>query len=261
MCIVILSVRQAPGYDIQVAANREESPKRPASKPTLYSVQNKIVPEQTRTVMIAGEDRGRDGESDKVGTWLGINDFGLFVAVTNRDDGKLHADQQTKSRGVLCLETLGMPSYFDALNFAGYNLAQGGFGGCNVIFTDGWEAGVFYAPSEEVCFSKLSSRRGPLGFRPGCYAITNLDVNDSNDERIKFALKTIDPSNFVESAKLICSHEKILVQEEVSETVSSSILQWGASGKRFLHCFGKPDIGRYEDHSRHFKEFPDYSKD
>ena len=39
--------------------------------------------------LLAGADHGPDGSFPEMGTWLGVNEAGLAVAVTNRHDGEL----------------------------------------------------------------------------------------------------------------------------------------------------------------------------
>ena len=44
--------------------------------------------------LLAGADHGPDGSFPEMGTWLGVNEAGMAVAVTNRHDGELAwADQ------------------------------------------------------------------------------------------------------------------------------------------------------------------------
>ena len=43
-----------------------------------------------------------------MGTWLGVNESGLVVAVTNRRDGELRWEDQIRSRGLLVIALLGL---------------------------------------------------------------------------------------------------------------------------------------------------------
>ncbi len=65
---------------------------------------------------VAGADRdaacsrepisGRTARFRALGTWLGVNDAGLTVAVTNRNDGELPLAEQYRSRGLLAVDLL-----------------------------------------------------------------------------------------------------------------------------------------------------------
>lgn len=123
-----------------VAANREESCRRPATLPRVY--------QSGRTrCLLAGENRGPDGRSGRVGTWLGVNQHGLVVAVTNRDYGDLHSPDRTQSRGLLCTELLGREDALTAAEHAERELARGGYGGSNLLLAGQDGAWVIHAPS------------------------------------------------------------------------------------------------------------------
>lgn len=82
-----------------VAANRDEFYDRPAEGPAL-----RMMPE---AAIVAPRDV-RAG-----GTWLGLNQFGLFAALTNRRGGE--PDPRRRSRGLLVLDALGARSALEAV--------------------------------------------------------------------------------------------------------------------------------------------------
>ncbi len=87
MCVLALFLDEIPGHPLVVAANRDESPRRPSAPPGRLE---------------AGIWGGKDLRAG--GTWLGINRQGLFVAITNRE--RPARDPSMASRGSLVLEAL-----------------------------------------------------------------------------------------------------------------------------------------------------------
>src|SRR5881409_1870644 len=91
MCTLIGLHRSVPGYDLVIGMNRDEDRLRPAEPPQLLPGPPPLV---------APRDR-RAG-----GTWLGVNQAGLFAALSNRR-GKAAAT--ARSRGLLMLDVLKAP--------------------------------------------------------------------------------------------------------------------------------------------------------
>src|SRR5690242_21227193 len=56
----------------------------------------------------------------------------------------------------------------------------------------------------------------------GIHAITNLDLDDANDPRIRFVHDHLDPAHFVTSAQSICRSDMIVITGPDRGTVSSS---------------------------------------
>src|ERR1019366_792977 len=88
MCTLIVAVRHFPRLPLLVAANRDERYDRPASAVHRWAGERFVAP--------------RDDEAG--GTWLGVNDQGLFVGITNRSGAV--KDDARESRGVLVVEAL-----------------------------------------------------------------------------------------------------------------------------------------------------------
>lgn len=91
MCTVLLAHRVIPGVRLLVVANRDERLGRPSSPPFVWP-EGFVAPRDD----VAG------------GTWLGVNQHGVFVAITNRQ----HAfpDPSRLSRGRLVEEALHLTS-------------------------------------------------------------------------------------------------------------------------------------------------------
>jgi uncharacterized protein with NRDE domain len=92
MC-TLLAVVPSKGGALQVAANRDEFLARPASPPQRWP--------GTPAVLAPRDEQA-------LGTWLGVNAHGLFVAVTNRHGAD--RDSRLTSRGQLVADALRMDS-------------------------------------------------------------------------------------------------------------------------------------------------------
>jgi uncharacterized protein with NRDE domain len=165
--------------------------------------------------LIAGADYGPDGSFPEMGTWLGVNEAGMAVAVTNRHDSALAPAEQLSSRGLLAVALLESRSPESAVATAQKALARGGFGGCNFLVADRSGAFVVEAPGT----ARISVRK----LDPGVHAMTNLDL-DADDPRINLVRATLDPRHFVASASALCRDHRIVVAGAERGTVSSSLI-------------------------------------
>jgi uncharacterized protein with NRDE domain len=153
MAILYRAVRGTP---ILVAYNREERFDRPTQYP-------KIQPGSPRVV--CGIDRKAGG------TWLGVNQHGLFCAVLNRP--KNSSPLEPRSRGLLCRELLELKNAREASEYASEELSTGIYAGANFVCADTRFAAVVYGGNKvEV-----------MEITPGLHTITNGDMDDNHDER------------------------------------------------------------------------------
>lgn len=153
MAIYYRAVRGTP---ILVAANREERLDRPTQYP-------KIQPGSPRVV--CGIDRKGNG------TWLGVNQHGLFCAVLNRPKNRLPLEP--RSRGLLCREMLELRNAREAGEYALKELSTGIYAGANYVCADAKFAAVVYGGNKiEI-----------VEITPGLHVITNGDMDDLRDER------------------------------------------------------------------------------
>ena len=92
MCILMVVHKKVKGYPVVLAANRDEYFDRPTRGPNLL----------LQAPAVWG---GQDVQAG--GTWLGMNAYGIVVALTNRRLSKEQKNEPTRrSRGLLCLEAL-----------------------------------------------------------------------------------------------------------------------------------------------------------
>ena len=90
MCTLIVLHRSVPGAPLVVAANRDEYMDRPSEGPALRT---------TLSVPVVAPRDLRAG-----GTWLGLNEKGVFAAVTNLRCSE--PDPDRRSRGLLVMDAL-----------------------------------------------------------------------------------------------------------------------------------------------------------
>jgi uncharacterized protein with NRDE domain len=225
MCLVFIAYRIDGCPPVMIGANREESRRRPVTSPVCCRV-------RSLRCLLAGADHGPDGTFPAMGTWLGVNDAGIAVAVTNRNDGALAWEDQTRSRGLLAVELLlAFDNPGRASRFAGAELARGGFGGCNYLIAGADAAFVVQAPGvERVSVSRLA---------PGIHAMTNLDLDDPDDPRIRLVAAMLDPRDFPTSAGRICRDERIVISGGDRGTISSSLILIGEA-ITMDHILGDP---------------------
>jgi uncharacterized protein with NRDE domain len=230
MCLVFIGFRIEGCAPVLIGANREESRRRPSTSPVCCR-------RQSLCCLLAGADHGPDGTFPEMGTWLGVNEVGIAVAVTNRHDGELAWEDQTRSRGLLAVDLLGFDHPERALHFARAELAQGGFGGCNTLIASRETAFVIQAPG--------AGRISVLELTPGIHAMTNLDLDAAGDPRIRFVAANLDPGDFPASAGRICRDPRIVVPDAERGTISSSLIMIGDEIV-FDHILGDPRDRAYD---------------
>ena len=101
VCTLIVLHGCVPETPLAVGANRDEFLGRPAEGPALRNLEFGAI--------VAPLDI-RAG-----GTWLGVNEHGLFAALTNRPMQHQEPDPQCRSRGLLVLDALRERSAIEAM--------------------------------------------------------------------------------------------------------------------------------------------------
>jgi uncharacterized protein with NRDE domain len=232
MCLVFISFQTKGGDRLMIGANREESRRRPVTSPVCCR-------RRSIRCLLAGADHGPDGTFPEMGTWLGVNERKLAVAVTNRRDGELPWVDQVRSRGLLAVELLGRDQPEPAARFALSELARGGYGGCNFLIANPDAAFVVHAAgARRISLVKL---------HPGIHVMTNLDLDDDSDPRIRFVRANLDPADFIASSGRICRDESIVITAVERGTVSSSLILAGSEIVLY-HILGMPQGGDYQEY-------------
>lgn len=132
MCLLVLARGIWPGAELLVLANRDEDPRRPAATARIRPCLPEDVPGGGLAGPVAGYWLGgRDRRAG--GTWLGVNDAGLLVAVTNRRETQ--EQPPSRSRGLLCRDLLCCRSLDQAGELAGVLTQRDQYAGLNLVIS------------------------------------------------------------------------------------------------------------------------------
>ncbi|QCJ47756.1 MULTISPECIES: NRDE family protein [Haloprofundus] len=152
MCTLTLAWQVFPDAPVVVAANRDEAFGRPSEPPARIEDDPAIV-------------APRDAEAG--GTWVGYNEHGLFVGITNRwIDADPAAD---RSRGLLVRDALRQESAEDAARLVERELDERSYDGFNLVVADATAAVLF----------EWDGRLRVSQFDPGVHVVVNVGADDT----------------------------------------------------------------------------------
>ncbi len=240
MCLLALYYQQVPRAPLLVAANREEFFDRPFLPPRVLG---------THCRYLAGIDQ-RAG-----GTWLGVNERGLLVAVTNRPKSVL--PERPRSRGLLCNDLLERESFAEAIAHLRRELTSGHYAGANFVVASG-ERGAIFEAGDVFCETSLA---------PGLHLVTNGPANDLVDPRQTLVREMFavapphDVKSFLVTAERVCRQgpddkgRAVVIRRPERGTVSSTLVALTSSPHEAVYQFapGVPDVTPYEDYSESFR--------
>lgn len=237
MCILAIQYQLVNDSPILIAANREEFYDRVSHAPSIQSGKPRIL---------CGLDQQAGG------TWLGVNQNGMFVAAANRQRSRQPI--ATRSRGVLCRELLRCSTSRQALEQAQEELSTGKYDGVNFLIADQESAWAVHG-GDDVNAVELDQ---------GLSIIGSGDVNDPRDERVQLAyrlltLQTLDsPVKFLAVASKVFARTPslpgrptMIIRGKDWGTVSSTLISLGKKPRDAIYQFanGAPDQAKYEDFS------------
>jgi hypothetical protein len=233
MCLLALFFHAVDDTPVVVGANREEFYARGGDPP-------RLLPGTPRVV--AGLDPVAGG------TWLGLNEYGVVVAVTNRR--KSQVPPMPRSRGLLVRELLHSPSAAVAADRATRELDGDRYAGCNILCVDAERAVVIQAGDW--------LRVKPLP--PGLHVLANADVNDEGDRRVGHALWSLGRERFATGDDCLTALQRLCSEAGPPDapmcfrgpeggTVSSTLIALRPAPPRgtMLHAQGPPDRTPYTD--------------
>jgi uncharacterized protein with NRDE domain len=245
MCLLALFFRVVEDAPVVVGANREEYYARGGEPPAVIAATAPGV----RARAVAGIDPTAGG------TWLGVNEHGVLVAVTNRRKSVM--PPQPRSRGLLTRDLLAFPTAAAATEYALAQLDSGAYAGANYLCADAASARVIHAGDW------LRSRPLP----PGLHVLTNSDVNDLHDRRLAHVLSWLGQRHYRTAADCLAALEELCGQHEPGSppvclhrgdggTVSSTLiaLRPPPAPWTLRHAQGPPDRVPYEDRSELFRD-------
>lgn len=237
MCLLAVQYKSVPEAPILVAANREEAYDRPSLVPSIQPGKPRVL-------------SGVDGKSG--GTWLGVNQNGLFVGAANRS--KFFLPVSPRSRGLLCRDLLRANSARHAVDLAMEELTANKYEGVNFIIADhesGWA--VHGGDDPEV-----------VELIEGLNIISTRDLNDVRDERQKLAKRLLTLQTLDSAVKFLAVASKAFARPPAAPdrpgmvlkgnergTVSSTLIALGKKPRDaiFQYANGSPEHARYEDYS------------
>lgn len=236
MCTLIALHRCFPETHLLVAANRDEYLARPSAGPALHEWHGRRV--------IAPIDR-RAG-----GTWLGLNDAGVFVALTNRPVAA--PDPARRSRGLVVAEALGRVSAARAAEGA-LRLPPGAYNPFN----------LFVADAEHAFAIVYDEKPRVQVLAPGVHVIGNADPNDARVPKIARIAREVEriaagpEGEALDALAGVCrSHaggerpiDQVCIHAGEYGTRSSTLLQRGSrrEADAFRFASGAPCGTSYED--------------
>jgi uncharacterized protein with NRDE domain len=233
MCLFALFFRAVDDAPLVVAANREEFYRRQGTPP-------QILPGPPRAVA------GLDPQAG--GTWLGVNEYGVVAAVTNRDKAQVPA--QPRSRGLLVRDLLACRTAKEAVALATRALDGSLYAGCNLVCAD----------PERVVVVHGADWLRVVPLPPGLHVLTNRDVNSLSDPRVAYASWWLAQQPYARASDCLDAFRKLCGQAGDGAppmclhgpergTVSSSLIALRSSlaDSTYLHAQGPPDRTPYLD--------------
>ncbi|MCS6977950.1 MAG: NRDE family protein [Gemmatales bacterium] len=236
MCLLAMLSRVAVDAPLIVAANREEEYDRGGTPP-----QRVAGPVQ----FVAGLDP-RAG-----GTWFGVNEASVIVAVVNRPQRQEIVPQ--RSRGLLAKDMLACRSAAEAVRAAVEELGKTRYAPCFLVAAD--LANVFVIQHGEWV--------QVLPLPIGIHVLTRQGINATSDPRAARALAWLESRRlatgrmWLELAQEMCGdtgdadHPGICWRSDGFGTVSSTLLalRQPLESSTLLHAQGPPDRTPYQDFS------------
>ena len=150
MCTLVFAWQLFDEAPLAVAANRDEANGRPAEPPTLYREEPRVV-------------APRDGRAG--GMWIGYNEHGLFVGITNR-----WVDREgDRSRGQLVADCLEYGSTTAAVDHVEQAVDRESYAGFNLVLAD----------SDRAVLLEFDGTLSVTAFDPGVHVVVNVGADGS----------------------------------------------------------------------------------
>ncbi|PCR90125.1 NRDE family protein [Natrinema ejinorense] len=240
MCTLTLAWQVFEEAPVAVAANRDEAVGRPSEPPDVYREDPLIV-------------APRDAEAG--GTWIGYNEFGVFVGITNKwNNADLAGD---RSRGLLVADVLEARSAADAKAVVETAIEDDEYSGFYLVVADAADA---------FCY-QWDGSLSLTEFDPGVHVVVNVAVDDdvdvpsvrpemgreqaANARAVREALAVESDEtagDWLERAgEVLGDHEYgVCIHRNGFGTRSSSLIALGPETSRYAFASGPPCRTTYE---------------
>ncbi|MUV59507.1 NRDE family protein [Halobacterium sp. CBA1126] len=204
MCTLAFAWQAYDDAPLVVAANRDEAVGRPSSPPAVRG-------SDPRVLMPRDEEAG--------GTWLGVNEHRVFVAVTNRESDI----EGERSRGLLVTDALEADNADDAIGTVEREVAAREYAGFNLVVAD----------RNECVLLEWDGVLRTHAFDPGTHVVVNAGYDDGTEKSraVRDTLTGHDsPDAWLETARTaLRDHETgACVHRDGFGTRSSSLVTIGA---------------------------------
>ncbi|ELY38361.1 hypothetical protein C496_17102 [Natronorubrum tibetense GA33] len=234
VCTLTLAWQVFDDAPVAVAANRDEALDREALPPDIYREEPSIV-------------APRDAEAG--GTWIGYNEHGVFVGITNRwTDAELAAE---RSRGLLVADVLEAETAADAESIVEDAVRTDEYDGFYLVLAD----------ASTACCYRWDGTLSYTSFDPGVHVVVNVAVDDTvdipsvrpdvareqaaNARAVREALSDPDDGSVADwlerAGDVLGDHEYgVCVHENGYGTRSSSLIALGNGPTRHAFASGPP---------------------
>ncbi|MEM9586973.1 MAG: NRDE family protein, partial [Planctomycetota bacterium] len=200
MCLLAVQYRLVPESPILIAANREEYFDRPSLAPAIQSGKPRVL---------CGVDQKAGG------TWLGVNQNGLFVGLTNRATASPMFGQ--RSRGLLGLDLLRCGSAAKALEKATAEFAKTRYEGLNLIIADAQEGYAIHSDETQEI----------VALQEGLNIIGARNLNDPEDQRVQMARRLLTLQTLDSPVKFLAVASKVFARAPVGPGRPSMVVRNG----------------------------------
>ncbi len=234
MCTLTLAWQVFEDAPVTVAANRDEALDRPSTPPAVIESDPRIVAPQ---------------DQQALGTWIGYNEHGVLVGITNRwNDADLAWE---RSRGLLVRDALRQESADAAARFVERTVRDHEYAGFNLVIVD----------RNSALYYEWDGRLGFRQFEPGVHVVVNVGADGrytipidrksageqqaENADRIREVL-SVAPAEGLDgwrsrAESVLGNHEYgVCIHGDGFGTRSSSIITLGEDGASYRFADGPP---------------------
>lgn len=243
MCVLAIHFQATSEAPVLLAHNRDDSYERPVGPPRVHYGRPKVI---------CPVDR-KDG-----GTWIGVNQHGLVVAVINRVKPGTEPPEG-RSVYVLCRELLNSASASQAISLCCEELQTGKYPACHFLCADRrFGAVVQYGGDLTVV---------PL--RPGLHFLSTAPLDDPFDPRQEFARRMLTLQRLDSAVAFLAAASRVFSRKADAEgrrglvisspgfgTVCSSLVALTNRPSQAVFHFapGPPSETPYDDYSAFLRQ-------
>lgn len=255
MCTLIAVCRRHPTYPLIVGANRDEFYARPSTLPQ--------ITEADGVRILAPRDELAGG------TWMGANERGLFVALTNQREHR-PPDRTRRSRGQVVMSLLGQTSVeameaqlasTDPRETNDFNLLFGDAGALRVAYSRAAAEAIEVGPLDDGVWVLPNDRIGSPDFPKAARALSAVEALAPEElfpEGLRTVLSdpTMPPLEAIPEPPATSRFDRALLQRLQAlcihtphyGTRSATLLALGARGvERYLFADGPPCTTDFHD--------------